>query len=104
MIVKSASSNFNQTRGEQRHLASYSRISYPLLETNFLRWIQPPAHGSFTLDTTHVENAYEVPVNEVLQSPSASFTLAVNYLDGRKTTVQLSPAQMGTASASYLLK
>jgi uncharacterized repeat protein (TIGR02543 family) len=60
-------------------------------------------HGSFIFDATNVENAYEVPVAEVLQSSISLFTITVNYVDGRKATVHLSPAQLGTASASYPL-
>lgn len=59
--------------------------------------------GSFAFDTTNVENAYEVPVGSVLQSSAAAFLITVNYVDGTKTTVQLSPAQLGAASASYPL-
>lgn len=61
------------------------------------------AQGSFAFDTTNVENAYEVPVGAVLQSSAAQFLITVNYVDGTKATVQLSPAQLGTASASYPL-
>lgn len=61
------------------------------------------ALGSFAFDTTNVENAYEVPVGAVLQSSAAQFLVTVNYIDGTKATVQLSPAQLGTASASYPL-
>jgi hypothetical protein len=61
------------------------------------------AHGSFVFDASNVENAYEVPVAEVLRSSTSSFTITVNYMDGRTATVQLSPAQLGTASASYPL-
>lgn len=61
------------------------------------------AHGSFAFDTTNVENAYEVPVGAVLQSSAAKFLITVNYVDGAKATVQLSPAQLGAASASYPL-
>lgn len=61
------------------------------------------AQGSFAFDTTNVENAYEVPVGAVLQSSAAQFLVTVNYIDGTKATVQLSPAQLGTASASYPL-
>lgn len=61
------------------------------------------AQGSFAFDTTNVENAYEVPVGAVLQSSAAQFLVTVNYVDGTKANVQLSPAQLGTASASYPL-
>lgn len=62
------------------------------------------SHGSFAFDTSNVENAYEVPVNSVLQSSAATFLVTVNYVDGTKATVQLSPAQLGAASASYPLQ
>ncbi|OOG78776.1 hypothetical protein B0E41_26240 [Hydrogenophaga sp. A37] len=61
------------------------------------------AQGSFAFDATNVENAYEVPAAAVLQSSAATFLITVNYVDGTKATVQLSPAQLGAASASYPL-
>lgn len=61
------------------------------------------AHGSFTFDTTNVENAYEVPTNEVLQSSASRFTITVHYVDGRTATVQLTPAQLGASGARYTL-
>jgi expansin (peptidoglycan-binding protein) len=61
------------------------------------------AHGSLPFDTTNVENAYEVPQAEVLQSGAAAFLITVHYVDGRTATVQLSPAQLGVGGASYTL-
>jgi hypothetical protein len=45
-------------------------------------------------DVTNVENAYEVPINEILQSSASVYTITVNYVDGRTSTDQLSPAQL----------
>jgi hypothetical protein len=58
--------------------------------------------GSFAFDTSNVENAYEVP-SAVMQSSAASVTVTVNYLDGTKASVQLTPPQLGAAGASYTL-
>jgi expansin (peptidoglycan-binding protein) len=62
------------------------------------------ARGSFVFDATNVEYAYEVPTSAVLQSKAASFLITVTYVDGTKASVQLTPAQLGTASASYPLR
>ena len=60
------------------------------------------AKGTF-LYATDPENAYEVPVNEVLQFGAASFLITVHYVDGRTATVQLSPAQLASQGGSYAL-
>lgn len=49
------------------------------------------------------ENAFEVPVNEVLQSPSSFFRITVYYRDGSTAEVTLSPIELSIAGASYAL-
>ncbi|MGD9364987.1 MAG: cellulase family glycosylhydrolase [Desulfobacteraceae bacterium] len=49
------------------------------------------------------ENAFEVPVNEVLQSGMSSVLITVHYVDGTTATVTLTAAELATESASYLL-
>jgi uncharacterized protein YjdB len=49
------------------------------------------------------ENAFEVPVVEVLQSGMSSVLITVHYVDGTTATVTLSPAELATGSASYPL-
>jgi hypothetical protein len=58
--------------------------------------------GSFAFDNNNVENAYEVP-GALMQSSASSVTITVNYVDGSKASVLLSPAQLGAAGASYAL-
>ena len=60
------------------------------------------ASGSFPY-ATDPENAFEVPVNEVLQSASPSFRITVRYVDGSTATTQLSPGQLAAQNSSYPL-
>ncbi len=49
------------------------------------------------------ENAFEVPVNEVLQSGFSSVLITVHYVDATTATVTLTPAELATGAASYPL-
>ncbi|WP_157288405.1 expansin-like protein [Uliginosibacterium gangwonense] len=57
--------------------------------------------GGFAFDSS-IENFYIVPTS-ILQSSTSQFTITVNYVDGTTATVQLTPAQLGNANASYSL-
>ncbi|MGD9249405.1 MAG: glycoside hydrolase family 6 protein, partial [Desulfobacteraceae bacterium] len=52
---------------------------------------------------TNPENAFEVPVNEVLQSGMSAVLITVHYVDGTTATVTLTPAQLAAGSTSYPL-
>ncbi|MGD9221867.1 MAG: glycoside hydrolase family 6 protein [Desulfobacteraceae bacterium] len=52
---------------------------------------------------TNPENAFEVPVDEVLQSGMSAVLITVHYVDGTTATVTLSPAELATESTSYPL-
>ncbi len=60
------------------------------------------AHGSLPF-ATNPENAFEVPVDEVLRSGMASVLITVHYVDGSLATVTVTPAELATASAAYPL-
>ncbi len=49
------------------------------------------------------ENAFEVPTSEVLQSGMSSVLITVHYVDGSTMSVTLTPAELGTGSATYPL-
>jgi hypothetical protein len=53
---------------------------------------------------TNPENAFEVPVSEVLQSEMSSVLITVHYTDGSSATATLTPAELATGSASYPLQ
>lgn len=59
------------------------------------------AQGSLPF-SNNPENAYEVPISEVLQT-SGNFLITVHYVDGRTATVQLSAAQLAAAGGHYAL-
>jgi uncharacterized repeat protein (TIGR02543 family) len=72
--------------------------------TDSITWQDPASTASGTLPfASDPENAFEVPVNEVLQSEMSSVLITVHYVDGTTGTVTLTPAQLGTGSASYPL-
>jgi hypothetical protein len=52
---------------------------------------------------TNPENAFEVPVNEVLQSGMSAVLITVHYVDGTTASVTLTPAQLAAGSTSYPL-
>jgi len=60
------------------------------------------AHG-FLPFAADPENAFEVPVDDVLQSGMASVLITVHYVDGTTAAVPLTPAQLATGLASYPL-
>jgi cellulase/cellobiase CelA1/aryl-phospho-beta-D-glucosidase BglC (GH1 family) len=60
------------------------------------------AHG-FLPYATNPENAFEVPVDDVLQSGMASVLIMVHYVDGTTATVTVTPAQLAAELTSYPL-
>lgn len=46
-----------------------------------------------------LENGYEVPVDDVLQSDASSFLITVGYVDGTTETLTLSPADLATVDS-----
>jgi uncharacterized repeat protein (TIGR02543 family) len=79
------------------------RVRNPATAVEAIEWKSATASGSFPF-ATDPENAFEVPVNEVLQSRSASLQITVRYADGTSAAVQLTPAQLGAGNSSYALK
>ncbi len=86
--------------------AWWSRVHVrnPLAAVASIEWQDTvgTAKGTFPF-AADPENAFEVPVNEVLQSGLTTLLITVNYTDGRTATVRLSPAQLGTQGGSYAL-
>jgi uncharacterized repeat protein (TIGR02543 family) len=58
------------------------------------------ANGSLPF-ATNPENAFEVPLDEVLQSGMSSVLITVHYVDGTTASLTLTPQELGTESASY---
>jgi cellulose 1,4-beta-cellobiosidase len=74
------------------------------MATDTIEWqdADGTAKGSLPF-ATNPENAFEVPVDEVLQSGMSSVLMTVHYVDGTTATVTLTPDELATASASYTL-
>lgn len=79
------------------------RVLNPRAAVESIQWQSTSDTGSFPY-ATDPENAFEVPINEVLQSSSSSVLITVNYTDGSEATTQLSPSQLATPKSSYPLK
>ncbi len=81
------------------------RVRNPASTVQSIDWqdASGTASGAFPYATTP-ENAFEVPVNEVLQSPSPSFLITVHYSDGTAATANLRPSQLAASNASYPLQ
>jgi endoglucanase len=79
-------------------------VRNPLTAVDYIEWQDTAGStkGTFPF-AVDPENAFEVPVNEVLQSGITSFLITVHYVDGRTATVRLTPAQLGTQGGSYTL-
>lgn len=61
------------------------------------------AGGAFPY-ATDPENAFEVPVSDVLQSSAAAVRVEVRFVDGTRASVQLGPAQLAAENAEYPLE
>lgn len=71
--------------------------------TDSITWQDSAGTASGSLPfASDPENAFEVPL-EVLQSGMSSVLITVHYVDGTSATVTLTPAELGTGSASYPL-
>ncbi|MGD9169545.1 MAG: cellulase family glycosylhydrolase [Candidatus Thiodiazotropha sp.] len=72
--------------------------------TDSITWQDTAGTASGSLPfASNPENAFEVPVNEVLQSGMSSVLITVHYVDGTSATVTLTPAELAAGSASYPL-
>lgn len=80
------------------------RVRNPLAGVVGIDWKDTgsSASGSFPF-ASDPENAYEVPVSNVLRSGKTAVTVTVRYFDGRAATTTLTPAQLGSSGASYPL-
>ena len=81
------------------------RVQNPTSAVESIEWqtASASATGSFPYATSP-ENAFEVPVNEVLQSSSSSFLITVHYTGGSTATAQLSPRQLAAGNSLYPLQ
>jgi hypothetical protein len=79
------------------------RVRNPVSAVQAIAWKSAAASGSFPF-ATDPENAFEVPVSQVLQSASPSFQITVSYAGGGTATVQLTPAQLAAGGSSYALR
>ncbi|MEJ2661406.1 MAG: hypothetical protein P8Z73_11885, partial [Desulfobacteraceae bacterium] len=70
----------------------------------FIAWqdADGTAHGTLPF-AANPENAFEVPVDEVLQSGMASVLITVHYVDGTTATVTVTPVQLAAELTSYPL-
>ena len=72
--------------------------------TDTIAWQEVDGTASGTLPfATNPENAFEVPVDGVLQSGMSAVLITVHYADGTTATVTLTPDELATPSASYPL-
>jgi uncharacterized repeat protein (TIGR02543 family) len=80
------------------------RVHNPNSAVTSIEWqsTSGTASGSFPY-ATDPENAFEVPVDGVLQSKAASFLITVRYSDGSTSTAQLSPSQLAASNKTYPL-
>ena len=72
--------------------------------TESIEWqsTEDSAQGEFPY-ATDPENAFEVPTDEVLQSGMSAVLITVHYIDGTTASVTLTPDQLATEDASYVL-
>jgi cellulase/cellobiase CelA1 len=72
--------------------------------TDSIAWqdVADTANGYLSY-ATNPENAFEVPVDDVLQSGISSVLITVHYVDGTTATVTLTPAELAAESTAYPL-
>jgi hypothetical protein len=72
--------------------------------TESIEWQDVDGRASgYLVYATNPENAFEVPVDEVLQSGISSLLITVHYVDGATATVTLTPADLAAESSAYPL-
>jgi uncharacterized repeat protein (TIGR02543 family) len=81
------------------------RVHNPSSAVQSIEWkdASGTASGSFPY-STNPENAFEVPVQEVLQSTIPLLLITVHYSDGTTATAELSPSQLAAPNRFYPLR
>lgn len=81
------------------------RVHNPSSAVQSIEWndASGTAGGSFPY-ATNPENAFEVPVQEVLQSRIPLLLITVQYSDGTTATAELSPSQLAASRSLYPLR